>query len=304
MLVTGAAGQLGRYLRLALQERGATTIGLGARSADGIDITADITDATALKSALHSARPGAVIHAAAYTDVDGCERDPARANAVNAVGSGLVAAAAQAANAYLIAVGTDFVFSGDGGAPYSEDAPPLPVSVYGRSKLAGEEAVLALDSGFAVARTAWLYGGSGKHFPRTVLTILRDHGTMEVVNDEVGSPTFAGDLAEALVSLLSVRGEGIFHLVNAGRATRFALAQAVAEAAGFDPGLIVPTTSAAFLAKYPLPARRPADSTLANWRAAALGITLRPWSDAVADYIPRLAAELDLAGGRSALREA
>ncbi len=303
VLVTGAAGQLGRYLRQTLQRQGATAIGLGARSADGVDITADITDATALKRALDSARPDAVIHAAAYTDVDGCERDPARAEAVNAEGSRNLAVAAQLTGVYLIAVGTDFVFSGDAGAPYDEEAPPGPLSVYGRSKLAGEEAVLAVDPGFAVARTAWLYGGSGKHFPRTVLTLLRDRGTMEVVNDETGNPTFAGDLAAALVSLLAVRGAGIFHLVNAGRASRFALAQEVAKAAGFDPELITPTTTAAFLAKYPLPARRPTDSTLANRRAAALGITLRPWSDAVVDYIPRLAAELDLAGGRSLLGE-
>jgi dTDP-4-dehydrorhamnose reductase len=301
VLVTGAAGQLGGYLRLALQQQGATAIGLGAHAADGIDIIADITDANAIETALAGARPDAVIHAAAYTDVDGCERDPARAEAVNANGSRYVAMAARAAGAYLIAVGTDFVFSGEGGAPYAEEATPEPLSVYGRSKLAGEDAVLAVDTGFAVARTAWLYGGPGKHFPRTVLTLLRDRGTMEVVNDETGSPTFAGDLAAALVSLLAVRGAGMFHLVNAGRTTRFALAQEVAKAAGFDPELIVPITTAAFLAKYPLPARRPADSTLANCRAAALGITLRPWSDAVSDYIPRLAAELDLAGGR--LRE-
>jgi dTDP-4-dehydrorhamnose reductase len=279
-------------------------IGLGTRPTDGIDVTADITDASAVKRALAGARPDSVIHAAAYTDVDGCERDPARAEAVNAEGSRHVAAAAKAAGAYLIAVGTDFIFPGDGDAPYAEDATPRPLSVYGRSKLAGEEAVLAIDPGFAVARTAWLYGGQGKHFPRTVVTLLRDRGTMEVVNDEVGNPTFAGDLAAALVSLLAVRSAGAFHLVNSGSATRFALAQAVAQAAGFDPGLIVPTTTAAFLAKYPLPARRPADSTLANCRGAALGVTLRPWSDAVADYAPRLAAELDLAGVKSARQEA
>lgn len=304
VLVTGAAGQLGRYLRQVLQAQQAIVIGLGARPAEGIDVTADITDSTAVDQAFQSARPDAVIHAAAYTDVDGCEREPAQAEAVNAEGSRHVAAAAKAAGAYLIAVGTDFVFPGDGGAPYAEDASTRPLSVYGSSKLAGEEAVLAADPGFAVARTAWLYGGSGKHFPRTVLTLLRDRGTMEVVTDEAGNPTFAGDLADALVSLLVVRGAGVFHLVNAGRATRFELAQAVAEAGGFDPGLVVPTTSDVFLAKYPLPARRPGDSTLANCRAAALGVTLRPWSDAVANYIPRLASELSLAGSQSAREEA
>ena len=110
---------------------------------------------------------------------------------------------AKDAGAYLIAVSTDMVFPGDGGAPYAEDAATAPISAYGRSKLMAEHAVLEADSGFAVARTAWLYGGAGKHFPRTVLTVLRDRGGMEVVDDEFGSPTYAGDLAEALVQLAS-----------------------------------------------------------------------------------------------------
>ena len=112
------------------------------------------------------------------------------------------------AGSYLIAVSTDMVFPGDGGAPYAEDAPPAPISAYGWSKLMAERAVLELDSAFAVARTAWLYGGAGKHFPRTVLTVLRDRGGIEVVDDEFGSPTYAGDLAEALVQLAIRRGEG------------------------------------------------------------------------------------------------
>src|SRR5690606_8515409 len=104
---------------------------------------------------------------------------------------------------WAIGIGTDFVFAGDGGAPYSESASPDPISVYGASKLAGERALLAADPSFAVARTAWVFGGRGKHFPRTVLTMLAKHGRMEVVDDEIGSPTFAGDLAEALVALLA-----------------------------------------------------------------------------------------------------
>jgi dTDP-4-dehydrorhamnose reductase len=234
-----------------------------------------------------------VIHAAAYTDVDGCEREPARAEAVNAAGSRHVAAAARAVGAYLVAVGTDYVFPGDG-APYAEDAPPRPLSIYGQTKLAGECAVLAADPTFAIARTAWLYGGPGKHFPRTVLTLLTTRGAMEAVADEAGSPTYASDLAEGLIALVAARGAGIFHLVNAGRATRCELARAVAAAAGFDPDVVAPTTSAAFLARHPLPARRPADATLTNTRAAMLGIALRPWAEAVGDYVPHLAQELGI----------
>jgi len=293
--VTGAGGQLGGYLGPALAAAGAIPIGFGHAAGPAIEHVVDIGNAAAVREALNESAPAIVIHAAAYTDVDGCERNPGRAEAVNAQGSANVATAARAIGAHLIMISTDFVFAGDGGAPYGEEAPPRPLSVYGQSKLAGEAAVLGTDPGFAVARTAWLYGGAGKHFPRTILGVLRDRAAIEVVTDETGSPTFAGDLAEAVVALAAIRAAGIFHLPNEGRASRFAFAQAVAGAAGIALDRIAPTTSVAFLAKYPLPAPRPADSTLGNSRAAALGIALRPWRDAVAAYVPRLAAEFGLA---------
>ncbi|MGH2531134.1 MAG: dTDP-4-dehydrorhamnose reductase [Thermomicrobiales bacterium] len=298
VVVTGAGGQLGSALRRALTISGAAVIGTGARPAVGVDRVVDVTNADDVRRAFAAEQPDAVIHAAAYTDVDGCERDPDRAMAVNADGARHVAEAARAAGAYLIAVSTDFVFPGDGGAPYAEDAPTGPISAYGRGKLAGEQAVLAADLGFAVARTAWLYGGAGKHFPRTVLTVLRDRGGMEVVTDEAGNPTLADDLADALVALLDRRGSGIFHLVNEGRVTRYDFARAVATAAGLAPDLVQPVTTAEFLAKYPLPAKRPADSALKNIRAAALGIRLRPWQEAVAAFVPFLATELGVEGGK------
>jgi dTDP-4-dehydrorhamnose reductase len=152
--------------------------------------------------------------------------------------------------------------------------------------------VLDVDPSFAVARTAWLYGGAGKHFPRTVLTVIRNQGGIDVVDDEFGSPTFAGDLAEGLVQLAAARGSGVFHLVNAGRASRFALARATARLAGLDPDLVRPISTAAFLARYPLPAPRPPDSSLRNTRARGLGIELRPGSEALASYAPVLGAEI------------
>jgi dTDP-4-dehydrorhamnose reductase len=292
VLVTGAAGQLGGHLREALAAAGHEAVGLGHREGPGVDVAADLRDPEATAAAIDAARPEAIIHAAAYTDVDGCERDPALADAVNRAGAANVAAAAATRGVWLLGVGTDFVFSGTGGAPYAEDAPPDPVSAYGTSKLAGERAILAADPTFAVARTAWLYGGRGKSFPRTVLAMLAKHGHMDVVDDEIGSPTFAGDLAAALVALLPHRPAGVLHLVNAGEASRFALARRVAAAAGQDPDGIAPISTADFLARYPLPARRPPRSTLANTRAAALGVTLPPWEDAVDRYAPALAAEL------------
>jgi dTDP-4-dehydrorhamnose reductase len=292
VVVTGAGGQLGRLLVPAGRRSGATVIAFGSRSDAGIDVAVDLAEREAALDALRVAKPDVVIHAAACTDVDGIEREPRRGEQSNARATQNVVDASRDTGAYLVAVSTDMVFPGDGGAPYSEDAPTAPISAYGRSKLMGERSVLEAASGFAVARTAWLYGGAGKHFPRTVLTVLRDRGSMEVVDDEFGSPTYAGDLAEALLQLAIQRSEGTFHLVNEGRASRFALARETARVAGFDPEQVRPISTKAFLERYPLPARRPADSTLRNLRAAALGISLRDWRDAVTAYVPLLAAEL------------
>ena len=267
-------------------------IAFGSRPGPGIDVAVDLAEREAAMDALQAATPDVIIHAAACTDVDGIERDPRRGEHSNARATQNVVDATKDAGAYLIAVSTDMVFPGDGGAPYAEDAPTAPISAYGWSKLLAEQTVLEAASGFAVARTAWLYGGAGKHFPRTVLTVLRDRGEMEVVDDEFGSPTYAGDLAESLVQLAKRRGEGIFHLVNGGRASRFTLARETARVSGFDPEQVRPISTKAFLEQYPLPARRPADSTLRNLRAATLGVTLRDWREAVREYVPVLAAEL------------
>jgi dTDP-4-dehydrorhamnose reductase len=292
VVVTGAGGQLGRLLVPAAQRAGATVIAFGSRPDTGIDVAIDLAERDVAVDALRKAKPDVVIHAAACTDVDGIEREPWRGERSNTQATQNLADASKDAEAYLIAVSTDMVFPGDGGAPYGEDASTAPISAYGRSKLRAEQAVLYANSRFAVARTAWLYGGAGKHFPRTVLTVLRDRGSMEVVDDEFGSPTYAGDLAEALVQLAVRRGEGIFHLINDGCASRFLLARETARIAGFDPEHVRPISTAAFLERFPLPARRPPDSTLRNLRAAALGITLRDWREAVWDYVPVLAAEL------------
>ncbi len=291
ILVTGADGQLGRFLIPAIAAAGGQRVAAGRRLVTGIDVTFDIREPAEVADCIAAFRPDIVIHAAAMTDVDGCEIDPDKADAINHLGSRNVAEAANAIGAWVIAIGTDFVFSGVN-PPYTEDAPTDPVSVYGASKLAGEQAVLAVNPAFAVARTAWVYGGQGKHFPRTVLNVLANRDTMAVVEDETGNPTFAGDLASALVALAAQRPSGILHLTNSGSTSRFGLAREVASLAGLDPERVTPTTVAEFLAKYPLPAKRPANSTLANTRASSLGVTLRPWQDALTAYIPHLSSEL------------
>lgn len=290
--MTGASGQLGRYLVETITAAGGTAIPFRRRAVDGSGEAVDVADADSVDRAIDRAAPDAIIHAAAMTDVDGCETDSARADSINHHGAGNVAHAAARAGVYLVAVGTDFVFSG-AAPPYRETAPTDPVSVYGSSKRAGERAVLDASESFAVARTAWVYGGLGKHFPRSMLTLLARRESVSVVADERGNPTFAGDLAKALVEVARLRPSGILHLTNEGSASRFELARAVVSLAGLDPGRIQPTTVEAFLRDYPLPARRPADSSLVNERAAALGIVLRPWQDALADYVPRLVNELN-----------
>ena len=302
VVVTGAGGQLGRFLIPAVRRSGATAIAFGSRPDADIDVAVDLAERAEAKHALRTAKPDVVIHAAACTDVDGIEREPSRGERSNARATHNVAEATKETGGYLIAVGTDMVFPGDGGAPYAEDAPTAPISAYGWSKLRAEQAVLGTDSGFAVARTAWLYGGAGKHFPRTILTVLRDRGGMEVVDDEFGSPTYAGDLADALVQLAIRRGEGIFHLVNEGRVSRFALARETARIAGLNPEQVTPIATKAFLERYPLPARRPADSTLRNLRAAAAGITLRDWREALGEYGPALANELHTERERASVK--
>ncbi len=292
VMVTGAGGQVGAFLVAELRRRGAMPIAIGTGPAPGIEQVLDIRDGDTLREAITTSSPDAVIHAAAYTDVDGCERDPERAHAVNAAGSANVAAACAERGIYLLGIGTDFVFSGDGGAPYAENAVPRPISVYGASKLAGERAILASSPDFAVARTAWVWGGPGKHFPRTVLSVLARNETMAVVTDEVGNPTHAGDLATSLVTLLVRRGAGVFHLAGAGEASRHELARAVTKAAGLDPERIRPTTAREFALAHPVPAARPADSRLANFRAEELKIRLPYWGDAVRDAVPDLAASI------------
>lgn len=164
VIVTGAAGQLGRLLVPAARRSGATVIAFGSRPGPGIDVAVDLAEREAARRALRTVEPNIVIHGAACTDVDGIEREPGRGERSNAQATRNVTDAAKEAGAYLIAVSTDMVFPGDGGAPYAEEAATAPISAYGRSKLVAEHAVLEADAEFAVARTAWLYGERASTF--------------------------------------------------------------------------------------------------------------------------------------------
>jgi dTDP-4-dehydrorhamnose reductase len=267
-VVVGAQGQVGRELARLLP--GAAALGHGEL---------DICDPEAVP-AIAGYRPDVVINAAAFTDVDGAETRVEQAMAVNAVGPGLLAAECRRLDATLIQLSTDYVFDGQASAPYAEDAPPRPRSVYGASKLAGERAALASGARTYVVRTSWVYAGAATNFVTTMTRLARERASVDAVDDQRGQPTWARDLAGALIGLgASDAAPGIYHATNAGQTTRWGLARAVFAEIGADPERVRPTTSRA----QHRPASRPAYSVLAptRWQAAGLA-PLRPWRDALA----------------------
>ena len=281
VLVTGAGGQMGSDLVTALS--GHEVI---ARARADLDVG---DDGACMRTIL-AARPEVVIHAAAYTDVDGCELHPDRAWRDNVLGSRNVARAAREAGAFLIAISSDYVFDGAASEPYDEDAPVAPLGAYGRSKAAGEgEALAANPDATAIVRSSWIYGRVGKNFVKTMLGLAAEREVVEVVDDQTGSPTWSADLARALVWLASARRAGTYHVTNAGSTTWFGFAREIFAAAGYDPERVRPTTTAAL----GRPAPRPAYSVLGDrrWRLAGLP-SLPPWRDALRAALPEIVAEL------------
>lgn len=287
VVVLGANGQLGRALTRRLPRLGHDILPLGRAEADVADPT--------VVEAVAALAPDAVVNAAAMTNVDGAERDPATAYRVNGAGAENAARAAARVGAVLVQVSTDYVFDGQGGAPYAEDALTNPISVYGASKLDGERRALAAWDRVQVARTAWLYGLGGRNFVTRIVQLADERGALSVVTTESGNPTFCDDLADAIGRLITLPHYGIFHLVNEGYASRYEFARAILALAGRDVS-ITPVESFARAAKPP------AFAPLVNARAAALGVTLRPWQDALAAYIaaePALARPGDAIASKS-----
>jgi dTDP-4-dehydrorhamnose reductase len=280
LLVTGAGGQLGTDLvSLASTVDGVSAVhGLGSAE---LDITDGQRVADTVVSFAASYDRAVVVNAAAYTAVDAAESDVDTAYAVNAVGPGLLAAACSSAGVPLIHVSTDYVFAGDGSTPYEVSDPTGPRTVYGRTKLAGERAVLSSSATAYVVRTAWLYGASGANFVRTMARLERIRDTISVVDDQHGSPTWSADLARGLVELALAAGRlrpGVLHCTNGGSTTWYGLARVVFAELGADPDRVRPCTSA----EFPRPARRPAYSVLSSSSWIAAGLTpLRPWREAL-----------------------
>lgn len=276
ILVTGAGGQLGRQiLDLASGgDRTGRTVGVGSAELD-------ITDTSAVADAIEPSM--IVINCAAYTAVDAAETDIDRATAVNTDGPRTLARACAASGARLVHVSTDYVFDGTATTPYEPDDAPAPQSVYGRTKLAGERAVLAELPTANVVRTAWVYTGTGTDFVATMRRLERERDVITVVDDQIGSPTYSRDLAAGLLEVAASPVTGsILHSTNAGTASWFDLARAVFAGVGADPERVRPCSSA----EYVRPAPRPSYSVLsgAAWERAGL-TPFRGWRDALGDAL-------------------
>ena len=285
VFVTGAGGQLATAL-VKLAPADAHVIALP-------EAELDITRREAVLAKVAEAKPALVINAAAYTAVDKAESDAARAQAVNADGAGNLAAAAKAAGARFFHVSTDFVFDGSQSRPYRPDDLPNPLSVYGKTKLAGEEAVRgALGAEAFILRTAWVYAAGGHNFVRTMLRLMAERGEVRVVADQKGAPTWASSLAEALwAAATSPAARGIHHWTDAGVASWYDFAVAIAEE-GLARGLLhkAPKVQAITTADYPTPARRPAYSVLDRSSAETLlGLKPAPWRDNLRRMLEELA---------------
>jgi dTDP-4-dehydrorhamnose reductase len=276
IVVTGQAGQLGRALTRRSSPH--TVLGFGR---DKLDITA--IDAVAHR--IRESQPDVVINAAALTDVEECERDPDAAYRVNTLGARNVAVAAADIGVPVVQISSDYVFAGDSEAPYWEFDAVGPVNVYGASKAAAEDAVRQMSDQAFVVRSAWLFGLDGRSFVNRVLDVADSGQPIKMVDNEVGSPTFCDDLADALLALIQTRAFGTYHLVNEGQASRFELAVAILESAGRAD---VPIERAT---EFPRLAAAPKFAPLRNFAAAEIGIRLPPWREAVERYFERRALE-------------
>jgi len=244
----------------------------------------DITVPRVIERTVHSTHPDVVIHAAAFTAVDDCERYPEKAFLVNAQGTRHVALACRQARIPMLYISTDYVFDGEKPAPYVESDRPSPINIYGQSKLEGERHVIELVERSWIVRTSWLFGPQGKNFVKTVLNMAQRGESLRVVNDQVGAPTYTMDLAEMLRRIVEKGGPGIYHVTNQGYCSWYEFAREVVRQAGLRQAEVspIPTSAAGRLA------RRPRNSRLENARLRAEGLDISPpWQDALRRYLMR-----------------
>lgn len=277
VVITGAAGMLGRDVALAAANAGHEVVSLARTDLD-------ITDPDAVLARFERDRPGAVVNCAAWTDVDGAEESEPEAHRVNGEGAGNVATAAASTGAKVVYVSSDYVFDGTKGSPYVETDQTGPISAYGRSKLAGEEATAAACREHFVVRSSWLFGIAGSNFVETMLRLARDHGEVLVVRDQIGSPTYTWHLAYGLVRLIDGSAYGIHHMAAAGQCSWYEFAREIFEQSQCECKVLSATTD--MLGR---PAPRPPFSALVSERAHA--IELPAWQDGLAGYLSQRTAE-------------
>ncbi len=272
ILITGAEGQLGKTLQKMLQDHDLALADLP---------DADITDRENIFSLITTFQPSIVIHCAAYTDVDGCTRNPDIAYRVNSLGTQNVALACAESGATMVHISTNEVFSGSQPEGYEEWMPLNPRNTYGRSKAAAEDHVRSILRRHYIVRPAWLFAPGGHNFIHVILDQAQKNGRLSVVTDEIGNPTYAEDLAEAITQLIQTRQYGIYHLVNQGSCSRYEFAQEILRQTGLGNTTIKPILSSEFQRD----SAPPPYGVLKNISGTAIGISLRPWQQAVSDYI-------------------
>jgi dTDP-4-dehydrorhamnose reductase len=277
LLVTGAAGMLGRDLMLAAGNAGHDVVGFGRAELD-------VADAGSVRRRVDAERPDVVVNSAAWTDVDGAEEAEEAAFAVNGAGAGNVAAAAAEAGASVVQVSTDYVFDGAKRAPYVESDQPAPLSAYGRTKLAGEEAAVAANKRHFVVRSAGLFGIGGNNFVETMLRLGSMQSEVLVVRDQVGSPTYTWHLAYGIVRLIESVEYGIHHMAASGECSWYEFAREIYEQAKVDCKVLSVSTE-----EFGRPAPRPPYSALTSQRQHP--IRLPSWQDGLAGYLAQREAE-------------
>lgn len=282
ILIAGAGGMLGTALRIVVPERGFVML---APDEATFDITSPASVEAAVGAFAQAHPDGVVFNSAAYTNVEKAEDNRDLAFRVNDYGAALLAATAARLGLAYVHISTDFVFDGTKAGAYTELDEPNPLSVYGASKLAGERSVAAAHPGALIVRTAWSFGPGAPNFPVKILELAATKDTIQVVSDEVGSPTYLIDLAGGLLSLIDLGATGTFHLAGAGSCPRDELARETLRLAGRADVVVEPVSSATF----PTKAERPHNSVLDCSKAAGLGVIMPDWRDGLARFVGSLA---------------
>jgi len=287
VLITGISGMLGVDLYQTLREK-YEVVGFDIKDFPSTSFLpppvqrGDITRIDEVKRAFHELTPDLVVHTAAYTDVDGCEKNPDKAYKVNALGTRNVCLACQDLNIPVIYISTDFVFDGKKDSPYLEFDQPHPISIYGRSKLAGEEYIKTLLNKYFIVRTSWLYGYYGRNFVETILQLASQKKELKVVNDQVGSPTYTRDLSEKIKELLPTELYGVYHITNSGSCSWYEFAREILKLADIKGAQLKSITSE----ELSRPAPRPRFSVLENYcLKLTLRNSMRDWKEALRDYM-------------------